>query len=211
MKRGIIFWIYRSKLINCKRQQKLSSQCTQFTSQSLQVLNLKSLFLTPSRECRSSCTIARILNNELRILSPGIKNDSSIRSGDGKAKDNRSTLLPKHKSEWKILSSLQSISRTGTVGRRIAAHCLGVKVVQTIASDCVVSKVQEGDIVDLGGGEGVVAVDLSEDVPAMVEDEIASGDILRGAVQVDVRAGGFVDTADLGGGATVVGSICPVE
>jgi hypothetical protein len=168
------------------------------------------LFLSPSRESRSSSPIARILNNKVRVLSVGIQNDGSIGSCNGEAENDRSALLAKYKTEWKIVTGLEGVGRAGTVCRCTAADGFGIEVVQSVSPDCVVSKVQIGDVVDLGCGKGVFAIHLSKDVSTVVKDKVAGGNDLAGAVEVDIRTCGFVDSANLGGCAAVVGRVVPV-
>lgn len=172
--------------------------------------DLLSLFFAPCRESRSSGSIARVLNNKVRVLSVGVKNNCSIRCSDGEAEDNWSTLLAEDKTEGKVLSGCKAIGGAGTVGRRTTAHSLSIVVVQAIASNSIISKVQEGDVVNLGCSKSVITIDLSEDVSAVVENEITGGHVFRGAVEVHVRSSRFVDTTNLSCGAIVVGSVGPV-
>lgn len=106
-------------------------------------------FLVPSRESRSSGAIARILNNKVRILSLSIENNRSIRSCDGGTQDHRPILLPKDNTEEKILSSGKRRSGAGTVTWRTAAYSLGIIVAQAITPDCIGTKVQESNVVNL--------------------------------------------------------------
>jgi hypothetical protein len=168
------------------------------------------LLLTPSRESRSGGSIAGVLNNKVRVLSVGIKDSRSIRCCNREAEDNRSTLLAKDDTEGKILTSLKGIRGAGTVCGCTAAICFGIVVVQAISPVCSVSKVQIGDVVDLGCGKGVVAIHLGKDISTVVEDKVSGGDILRGAVQVDLGISGFVDTSDLGRCTIVVRGVIPV-
>lgn len=143
-------------------------------------------------------------------MSVSIKNDGSIGSCNREAENDRSTLLTKDKTERKIVTSLEGIGGAGTVCRCTAADGFGVVVGQTVSPDCVVSKVQVGDVVDLGCGKGVFAIHLGKNVSTMVKDKVAGRNDLTGAVKVDIRTCGFVDSANLGGSTAVVRSVVPV-
>jgi hypothetical protein len=118
--------------------------------------------------------------------------------------------LPKDKSEGKIVTGLEGVGCAGTVCRCTAADGFGIVVGQAVSPDCVVSKVQVGNIVDLGCSKGVFTIHLGKNVSTMVKDEVAGRNDLTGAVEVDIRACRFVDASNLGGCTTVVRSVSPV-
>lgn len=108
------------------------------------------LLRAPGQERRRTSPITRLLNDEIRVLGVVVQNNRSIRSSDGEAEHDWSTLLPEHDTEGEILARRKRVRLASLVSRVAAASGHGVGVGASVAPVGVSAKVQEDHVVCVG-------------------------------------------------------------